>query len=215
EGQAIYVTRATYGRTEKKTCRAGRPADQLENTECSTDTEEVADSCASRRYLSEEREADWPDAEEGVWLWSDGSRFTFWAKMEPNKHGRTERCMQINESGKEETLLHLLSGIFMKFCISVGGNLASLHNSGENTFVNDMITRLSGSRSTWVGGYDAVDEKRWLWSDGSSFEFDHWYSNQPDNSGDQHCMEINYGATVTAVVARNTLTHAFYGDSGY
>ncbi|XP_043959108.1 galactose-specific lectin nattectin-like [Gambusia affinis] len=80
-----------------------------------------------------------------------------------------------------------------KFCISVGGNLASLHNSGENTFVSDMITRLSGSRSTWVGGYDAVDEKRWLWSDGSSFEFDHWYSNQPDNSGDQHCMEINYG----------------------
>lgn len=53
--------------------------------------------------------------------------------------------------------LDIRSFAFQKFCISVGGNLASLHNSGENTFVSDMITRLSGSRSTWVGGYDAVD----------------------------------------------------------
>uniref|UniRef100_A0A3B5QYU7 SUEL-type lectin domain-containing protein n=1 Tax=Xiphophorus maculatus TaxID=8083 RepID=A0A3B5QYU7_XIPMA len=38
---AIYVTSATYGRTDKKTCSAGRPADQLENTECFTYAEEV------------------------------------------------------------------------------------------------------------------------------------------------------------------------------
>ncbi|XP_043959244.1 L-rhamnose-binding lectin CSL2-like [Gambusia affinis] len=50
EGQAIYVTRATYGRTEKKTCRAGRPADQLENTECSTDTEEVGERCNGKQW---------------------------------------------------------------------------------------------------------------------------------------------------------------------
>uniref|UniRef100_A0A3B3Y948 C-type lectin domain-containing protein n=1 Tax=Poecilia mexicana TaxID=48701 RepID=A0A3B3Y948_9TELE len=81
-----------------------------------------------------------------------------------------------------------------KFCISIGGNLASIHSSDENTFVSDMINRASGSRNTWIGGHDAVDERRWLWSDGSSFEYAHWYSNQPDNSGgNQHCLEINYG----------------------
>uniref|UniRef100_A0A3B5R434 SUEL-type lectin domain-containing protein n=1 Tax=Xiphophorus maculatus TaxID=8083 RepID=A0A3B5R434_XIPMA len=34
-GKAIYVTSATYGRTDKKTCSARRPADQLKNTESS------------------------------------------------------------------------------------------------------------------------------------------------------------------------------------
>ncbi|XP_046875275.1 ladderlectin-like isoform X2 [Hypomesus transpacificus] len=37
-----------------------------------------------------------------VWLWSDGSRFDFqyWAKREPNNHGRREPCININFDGK-------------------------------------------------------------------------------------------------------------------
>ncbi|KAM4737368.1 galactose-specific lectin nattectin-like isoform 1-T2 [Anableps anableps] len=57
-----------------------------------------------------------------------------------------------------------------------------------------MVKRVTGSsRDTWIGGYDAVAEKSWLWSDGSPFEFTRWYVNQPDNAkGNQHCLEINY-----------------------
>uniref|UniRef100_A0A3Q2U6V3 Galactose-specific lectin nattectin-like n=1 Tax=Fundulus heteroclitus TaxID=8078 RepID=A0A3Q2U6V3_FUNHE len=82
-----------------------------------------------------------------------------------------------------------------KFCIAIGGNLASIHSSDENTFISEMIKRETGStRDTWIGGYDAVTEKTWLWSDGSSFQFVNWYNNQPDNyRGTQHCLEINYG----------------------
>ncbi|XP_015228616.1 PREDICTED: galactose-specific lectin nattectin-like [Cyprinodon variegatus] len=83
-----------------------------------------------------------------------------------------------------------------KFCISIGGNLASIHNADENIFVSELVQRVTGSsRDTWIGGYDAVTENTWLWSDGSSLEFVNWYSNQPDNghySRNQHCMEINY-----------------------
>ncbi|XP_014827725.1 PREDICTED: galactose-specific lectin nattectin-like isoform X2 [Poecilia mexicana] len=81
-----------------------------------------------------------------------------------------------------------------KFCISIGGNLASIHSSEEHTFVSEMVQRATGySRDTWIGGYDAVSEKTWLWSDGSDLTYQRWYSNQPDNSGgNQHCMEINY-----------------------
>uniref|UniRef100_A0A3B3V6H7 SUEL-type lectin domain-containing protein n=1 Tax=Poecilia latipinna TaxID=48699 RepID=A0A3B3V6H7_9TELE len=50
EGQAIYVTSASYGRTNKKTCSAGRPADQLENTECYTYREEVGERCNGKQW---------------------------------------------------------------------------------------------------------------------------------------------------------------------
>ncbi|XP_023189045.1 L-rhamnose-binding lectin CSL3-like [Xiphophorus maculatus] len=50
EGQAIYVTSATYGRTDKKTCSAGRPADQLKNTECFTYAEEVGERCNGKQW---------------------------------------------------------------------------------------------------------------------------------------------------------------------
>uniref|UniRef100_A0A3B3WMU5 SUEL-type lectin domain-containing protein n=1 Tax=Poecilia mexicana TaxID=48701 RepID=A0A3B3WMU5_9TELE len=48
--QAIYVTSASYGRTNKKTCSAGRPADQLENTECYTYREEVGERCNGKQW---------------------------------------------------------------------------------------------------------------------------------------------------------------------
>uniref|UniRef100_A0A3B3WM65 SUEL-type lectin domain-containing protein n=1 Tax=Poecilia mexicana TaxID=48701 RepID=A0A3B3WM65_9TELE len=47
---AIYVTSASYGRTNKKTCSAGRPADQLENTECYTYREEVGERCNGKQW---------------------------------------------------------------------------------------------------------------------------------------------------------------------
>ncbi|KAL3064694.1 hypothetical protein OYC64_000852 [Pagothenia borchgrevinki] len=39
---------------------------------------------------------------EGVWLWSDGSKFTFggWARGEPNNHGGKEHCMEMNFRGQ-------------------------------------------------------------------------------------------------------------------
>ncbi|XP_014827723.1 PREDICTED: L-rhamnose-binding lectin CSL3-like [Poecilia mexicana] len=49
-GQVIYVTSASYGRTNKKTCSAGRPADQLENTECYTYREEVGERCNGKQW---------------------------------------------------------------------------------------------------------------------------------------------------------------------
>ncbi|XP_038550313.1 galactose-specific lectin nattectin-like [Micropterus salmoides] len=42
-------------------------------------------------------------AKEGVWLWSDGSKWDFkgWAAGEPNNVGRNENCMHINFAGRD------------------------------------------------------------------------------------------------------------------
>ncbi|XP_034096534.1 galactose-specific lectin nattectin-like [Gymnodraco acuticeps] len=39
---------------------------------------------------------------EGVWQWSDGSKFSFssWGRGEPTNSGGKEHCMQVNLGGK-------------------------------------------------------------------------------------------------------------------
>ncbi|XP_013885635.1 galactose-specific lectin nattectin [Austrofundulus limnaeus] len=42
-------------------------------------------------------------ANEGVWLWSDGSKFDYphWGTGQPNNAGRSEDCMEINLHGQD------------------------------------------------------------------------------------------------------------------
>ncbi|XP_016311935.1 galactose-specific lectin nattectin-like [Sinocyclocheilus anshuiensis] len=78
-------------------------------------------------------------------------------------------------------------------CLNHGGNLASVHNLKEYTFLKLMI---SSSRSYWIGGYDAVSEGTWFWSDGSKMNFKLWNPGEPNNQKHvEHCIEMNYGAT--------------------
>ncbi|KAM9750928.1 galactose-specific lectin nattectin-like [Menidia menidia] len=82
-------------------------------------------------------------------------------------------------------------------CLSIGGNLASIHSAEENNFLSDLILRVTGRRHvTWIGGSDAVAEKTWLWSDGSQADYFNWFKEQPNNyGGKEHCLEIYLGGT--------------------
>uniref|UniRef100_A0A3Q2TGD2 L-rhamnose-binding lectin CSL3-like n=1 Tax=Fundulus heteroclitus TaxID=8078 RepID=A0A3Q2TGD2_FUNHE len=52
KGQLISVSRATYGRSDQKTCSSGRPANQLTNVQCSGNADKVAQSCNGKQSCS-------------------------------------------------------------------------------------------------------------------------------------------------------------------
>ncbi|XP_048084339.1 ladderlectin-like [Alosa alosa] len=81
-----------------------------------------------------------------------------------------------------------------QYCVMIGGNLASVHNKKEYNFIKDLVRRHThDSRITWIGGYDALQEGLWLWSDGSRFDYTHWYPGEPNNYGKrEHCLVINF-----------------------
>ncbi|TDH06446.1 hypothetical protein EPR50_G00113310 [Perca flavescens] len=82
------------------------------------------------------------------------------------------------------------------FCISAGGNLASIHSDEEQTFLKDFIKQVTGTYpDSWIGGFDAVKEGTWMWADGSKFNYNIWAEGQPDNfRGVENCIVMNWGA---------------------
>uniref|UniRef100_A0A9J7ZY89 C-type lectin domain-containing protein n=2 Tax=Cyprinus carpio TaxID=7962 RepID=A0A9J7ZY89_CYPCA len=81
-----------------------------------------------------------------------------------------------------------------KQCLGYDGNLASVHRNEEYTFIQDLIkSHTQASTEAWLGGYDAVSEGTWLWSDGSNMNIQIWAPDQPDNyNGNENCLVMNY-----------------------
>ncbi|XP_054876189.1 galactose-specific lectin nattectin-like [Poeciliopsis prolifica] len=79
-------------------------------------------------------------------------------------------------------------------CLSMGANLASIHNMNENHQIQTLIfTASHESNETWIGGSNAQEESIWLWSDGNLFSHTNWCPAEPNNTnGMQHCLQINY-----------------------
>ncbi|XP_075307964.1 ladderlectin-like [Odontesthes bonariensis] len=82
-------------------------------------------------------------------------------------------------------------------CISLGGNLASVHSAQEYHDIQRLILKGShASKQTWIGGSDAQENGVWLWADGSSFGYSHWCKGEPNNAGGwQHCLQMNYSGS--------------------
>ncbi|XP_056154571.1 ladderlectin-like [Lampris incognitus] len=78
-------------------------------------------------------------------------------------------------------------------CQNMGANLASVHSLGEEAFLQDLIKRTTGSSTVaWIGGNGATETSAWFWADGSRFAFDHWNEGEPNNSGDEKCIAMNW-----------------------
>ncbi|XP_044207430.1 galactose-specific lectin nattectin-like, partial [Thunnus albacares] len=81
----------------------------------------------------------------------------------------------------------------LRTCISAGGNLASIHSADENSFLRNLVIRVTGHcLHTWIGGFDAVKEGTWMWTDGSRFDYRRWGTGEPNNVGVENCIEMNF-----------------------
>ncbi|XP_038854537.1 ladderlectin-like [Salvelinus namaycush] len=79
----------------------------------------------------------------------------------------------------------------------LGANLASVHSSEESQFLQAVVLIKTGDFPlTWIGGYDAVQDRLWFWSDGSKFDHENWAKDEPNNNqgAREPCVQMNFGA---------------------
>uniref|UniRef100_A0A3B5LQP9 C-type lectin domain-containing protein n=1 Tax=Xiphophorus couchianus TaxID=32473 RepID=A0A3B5LQP9_9TELE len=76
-----------------------------------------------------------------------------------------------------------------KNCLSMGANLASVHNMNEYRRVQNLISAAGHGHLL----NSVLQEKTWFWSDGSPMTYTNWCLKQPDNkAGHQNCLQMNY-----------------------
>ncbi len=85
-------------------------------------------------------------------------------------------------------------------------HLASIHSYGENAFVKTLFETTSGHNNGryWIGLNDLHWTMHFRWSDGTSFDYEDWLPNEPNNDwfGMEDCGEI-YKALFTTRVGWN------------
>ena len=69
-------------------------------------------------------------------------------------------------------------------CESIGAHLAVITSDQENTFLDN--------RTGWIGLNDRDEEGKWVWVDGSVFNYTNWGSNQPNNLSYENCVSKDY-----------------------
>ena len=63
-------------------------------------------------------------------------------------------------------------------CVEWGGHLASIHSEGENELLNSIRNK---NRLTWIGLNDKAKEGTFVWTDGTSYNYNKFSRGQPDN----------------------------------
>ena len=74
-------------------------------------------------------------------------------------------------------------------------HLASVHSQEEDDFIGEYVRKASGLPKTpgyWIGYNDIEREGQFVWSDGSVSFYNNWWTNEPNNNGDEDCVERFY-----------------------
>jgi Lectin C-type domain len=81
--------------------------------------------------------------------------------------------------------------------VSLGGNLATVRNAGEEAFITSNFAHFGGvTRDLWIGLTDAGHEGTFTWVSGEPFiGYTNWQVGQPDNgagAGPENYVHIYY-----------------------
>ncbi|KAH1183911.1 C-type lectin domain family 19 member A [Mauremys mutica] len=114
----------------------------------------------------------------------------FWTEYE----GYCYRYFPINKTWAEADLYCAEFSIGIK-----SAKLASIHSWEENVFVYDLVnSRVPGiPTDIWMGLHDLRQEGHFEWTDGSSYDYNYWDGNQPDDGihsipEEEDCVQIWY-----------------------
>jgi len=75
------------------------------------------------------------------------------------------------------------------FCRNESGHLASVHSDATSDIVWGMMNRTSLD-VIWIGGSDTEEEGVWKWADCTPWNFTVWWTGEPNNQGDEDCLEV-------------------------
>ncbi|XP_015231842.1 PREDICTED: macrophage mannose receptor 1-like [Cyprinodon variegatus] len=75
-------------------------------------------------------------------------------------------------------------------CVNQGGDLLSITEPFEQTFIQALIQQTPTGISLWMGGHDSVTEGGWEWTDGSPFRYIRWNAGNPDDYLGEDCLTI-------------------------
>ncbi|XP_033624558.1 macrophage mannose receptor 1-like [Asterias rubens] len=79
------------------------------------------------------------------------------------------------------------------WCNQEGGNLASVHGSDEQNFINNKMAGLT-VESHWIGIREYEIEGKYTWSDNTPIDFENWVAGEPnDFNGEEQCGELYAG----------------------
>ena len=68
--------------------------------------------------------------------------------------------------------------------VTLGGNLATVNNAAENTWIVSTFSNFGGiPRGLWIGLTDAVSEGTFVWASGEPVVYTNWARGEPNNNG--------------------------------
>ncbi|XP_055509416.1 alpha-N-acetylgalactosamine-specific lectin-like [Leucoraja erinacea] len=83
-------------------------------------------------------------------------------------------------------------------CRSMGSrgrhvHLASIMSCHQNSVISHLIRPgCGGIQSAWIGLNDRCCEGHFKWIDGSAYSYSHFACGEPNNSGNEDCVETNF-----------------------
>lgn len=78
-----------------------------------------------------------------------------------------------------------------EYCRSIGGDLANIVSLEEHLALEEYILARKIRTQLWFDGNDLAEEGRYMsHSTGQPIVFTKWLQNNPDNSGNEDCLEV-------------------------